>query len=460
MKIKSNDTIAAISTAFGNAGIAILRISGKESLPILKKVFEPKGAKFKSRKFYYGKIVGKKREVIDEVLAVFFKAPKSYTREDMAEIHCHGGFVTAKKILEEALDEDARMASPGEFTERAFLAGRIDLTQAEAIADIIYAKSDKAQRVAEEQLEGSLKKEIRHILKLVLDVYSHALTDIDFPEEDIPELTKTDILKKIKKPISEIEKLLRGAQVGTIYKEGLKAALVGLPNVGKSSLLNALVKDARAIVTDVPGTTRDVLEDQIEIKGLLVRLFDTAGITKTEDKVEKEGVSRSFKAIKEADMVFLIVEKFGEIKKFFSHLKSRLKKDLESKKTIIVRNKVDLKRTPGVFKEPEKLNVISVCETSAKTGKGIKGLEKALQEELEKFDSESGVLATNLRQKKLLEKASASLKAVEKLSKNNEALDKILLELDEARQSLEEIIGEKVTLSLLEKVFSRFCVGK
>lgn len=456
--MKNNDTIAAQATAYGNAGVAIIRLSGKMSLPIIRRIFKSKD-KLRDRYFCFGRLYDKKNKIIDEVLVCYFKSPHSYTAEDMAEIHCHGGFITSGKVLKRVLEEGARMANPGEFTERAFLSGRIDLTQAEAVADIIYAKSDKAQKIAEEQLQGSLKNEIQGILNEVFDVNAQVLANIDFPDEDIPEISKADIAKKIKKPILKIEKILESASSATLYKEGLKVAIVGLPNSGKSSLLNALVKDSRAIVTEIPGTTRDTLEEQIELGGFLVRLFDTAGITKTENKIEKEGILRSFEAIKKADLILLLAEKYSDKEKFLKLLKPEAQKTLKEKSIIFIKSKADLKKPKEILKK-DGLNIIKILECSAKTGKGIKKIEEEIFNTLKKEESDDSVLITSLRHKNLLEKALHSLKKSLALAQKDETEDKILTELEEVLINLKEILGQDINFNVLEKIFSRFCVGK
>ncbi|OIP23173.1 tRNA uridine-5-carboxymethylaminomethyl(34) synthesis GTPase MnmE [bacterium CG_4_10_14_0_2_um_filter_33_32] len=460
--MKFTDTITAISTAFGNAGIAIVRISGNKSLPILKKIFKAKDDKnkFETHKLIYGKILDKKSETIDEVLSVYFKKPNTYTMEDIIEIQCHGGYITANIILKRILEEGVRMAKPGEFTERAFLSGRIDLTQAEAVLDIIHAKTEKAQKIAENQLQGSLKKKIKSILDYLLNIYTQILANIDFPDEDTPEITKKEIEKKITKPIKEIEEILSGAATGTIYKEGLKVAIVGLPNVGKSSILNSLVKDARAIVTDIPGTTRDILEDQIEIRGLLVRLFDTAGITSTEDKIEKEGIKRSLKAIKNADLLLFVIENNNDIEKFMSHLKPEVKGQFKNKQIILIKNKIDLYKKKTSIKDIFGMKIIKICECSAKTGKGIREIENTIFNEIQKNEADESILITNVRHQKLLDKSLKNLKKAKELARAQEPEDKILIEFDEANKALGEIIGEITTDDILDKIFSMFCIGK
>jgi len=461
--MRNNDTIVAQATAFGNAGVAIIRVSGANSLSILRKIFKPqrKGLKkFESHRMYYGIILDRKKESMDEVLACYFNAPRTYTKEDMIEIQCHGGFITANKVLKRVLEEKVRMARPGEFTERAFLNGRIDLTQAEAVADIIYAKSDKAQELAERQLGGYLGETCKSILNSVANIYGSVLTNIDFPEEDIPEITKEEIIRRVAEPQREIKKILEGASLGTIYKEGLRVAIVGLPNAGKSSILNALVKDARAIVTNIPGTTRDILEEQIELDGILVRLFDTAGITVTENRIEKEGVVRSFSAIKSADLLILVVEQPNDLKKFLSLSNARIKKDLKDKKIILVRNKVDVNKGKKELKNTSGLNIIKFLESSAKTGKGIRKIEESIRNQAVGISQESSVLLTNLRHVNLFKKALESLNKIESLAFKEEVEDKILIELDCSIHALKEIIGEEITENILGKVFSRFCVGK
>ena len=378
----------------------------------------------------------------------------------MVEIYCHGGPVTAERIVKEILKRCARLSGPGEFTKRAFLGGKIDLTQAEAIADIIYAKTERSQKIAEEQLQGSLNKEIKKILNLILEIYSQVLLNIDFPDEDIPQITKKEIVKKILKPQRLLKEAIAGASLGTIYKEGLKVAIVGLPNAGKSSLLNALVKYSRAIVTDIPGTTRDILEEQIDIGGLLVRLFDTAGITKTENRIEKEGILRSEKAIKEADLLLVVTEKLKDLEKFLNLLRPEIKKEFRAKEIILIRNKIDLGRSLNKVLSKENLNILGTFETSAKTGKGIKNIEKEIFRKVKKQDTEEGVLITNLRHKQLLKKCLNNLEMVQRLAEKGEPEDKILVELDSAKNNLGEITGETITEDILDKIFSKFCVGK
>lgn len=458
------DTIAAISTAPGMSGISIIRISGFKSLSVLKKIFifKNKNKNIKSHYFYYGHIRDQKKEIVDEVLVVFFKSPKTYTRENVAEIHCHGGYVTANRILKLIFKYGVRSASPGEFTERSFLNGRIDLTQAEAIADIIQAKTEEAQKIAEQNLQGQLGVEINKILYKIMNVYSKLLVNIDFPDEDIPEISKKDVSKELKLPIKEIQEIIESSRLASIYKEGLKVVLVGLPNAGKSSLLNALVKDSRAIVTEVPGTTRDTLEAQIEIKGLLVRVFDTAGITETEDRVEKEGVKRSLMAIKSADLMILVLEKSSDFEKFKKLIKEDARLEFEKKNILVVQSKNDLKNKNYKSEkiENKNQNIIKIIKASAKTGQGIKDIEKTIFKQVSYKNIEGSVFVSSVRQSELFKKALDSLKKADNLAKNNETEDKIIIELDEVKKNLGLIIGEEVTDNMLEKVFSQFCIGK
>jgi tRNA modification GTPase len=450
------DTISAIATAFGNAAVAVIRISGPKSLKILRAVFLSKNKNFLPRKMYFGKIVDKKN-IVDEVMICYFKSPKSFTGEESVEIYSHGGYITAKKVLNLILLKGARLASPGEFTQRAFLNGKIDLTQAEAIADIVYAKSEKAQNIAQNQLDGLLGIRIKSIIKSILDVYSHLLVQIDFPEEDIEEISKKQIIKKLEYSSKEIKQLIDSASKGLIYKDGVKVAIVGLPNAGKSSLLNALVRDKRAIVTNIPGTTRDILEDSIELNGVLFRLFDTAGITDTEDMVEKEGVKRSLKAIKSSDIILLVVEKYKDINKFLLHIKKDIFNVLKSKKIILIKNKRDK------FKEKEigLPNFIkNRCNISTKNSNDIKKVEEILNSEIISDDSSENIFITSSRQEDLLKKAAIYLNSAQNLVIKGDFEDKILIEIDEAKEKLKEILGENTTEDIIKKVFSRFCVGK
>lgn len=450
------DTISAIATAFGNAAVAVIRISGPKSLNILRAIFLSSKKEFTPRKMYFGKIVDKKN-IVDEVMICFFKSPNSFTGEDSVEIYSHGGYITAQKILKLILSKDARIANPGEFTQRAFLNGKIDLTQAEAIADIVYAKSEKAQNIAQNQLDGLLGSKIKNILEKVLDVYSHISTQIDFPEEDVQEISKKEVASKLEKPKKTIQELLSSAKKGLIYKDGVKVAIVGLPNAGKSSLLNALVKDKRAIVTDIPGTTRDILEDSIELNGVLFRLFDTAGITDTEDVVEKEGVKRSLKTIKNSDIILLVVEKYKDIDKFLLHIKQDLKKVLENKKVILIKNKQDKFKDK---KESLPSFIKDYCQISVKKNNNINFVEKILSSEIFENNSSEDIFITSRRQEELLKQTLNFINSAQKSALLGEFEDKILVDLEDAKSSLRQILGENITEKTSKKVFSQFCVGK
>ena len=407
MKIVSCDTIAAISTVIGEGGIGIVRISGPESFKIAEKIFRPKTKKkfneLKNRTLYLGNIVDSKNDIIDEVLLAIFKAPYTYTREDMVEINCHGGLTAQKRILGLVLDQGARMAEPGEFTKRAFLNGRIDLSQAEAVIDIIRAKTDKALSVANRQLTGSLSKKIKEIRSDLLNILAHIAANIDFPEEDIPEADSEFILKEITVAGERVKELLKGAGSGRILREGLSTLILGNTNVGKSSLLNALVKEERAIVTDIPGTTRDIIEEYIYIKGIPIKIIDTAGIRQTSDKVEKIGIERAMKHLKEAELVLLMID----ISRKLTRDDKNLIELIRDKTAITVINKVDL---PVEVNEDEIEQLVPterIIRISALKHEGIEELKEAIFDTVtEKMGfSDEGLIAAGERQRKVLQEA-------------------------------------------------------
>lgn len=455
------DTIAAISTPPGEGAISIVRMSGEEAVSIAQKVFSGKDlTQAKSHTINYGHIVDPKtHEEIDEVMVSLMLAPKTFTREDVVEINCHGGIVATNRILQLLLVNGARLAEPGEFTKRAFLHGRIDLTQAESVIDLIRAKTDRSMKIALNQLDGNLSHLIDSLRKDILDVLAQVEVNIDYPEYDDVEEMTTKLLKEKAIEIKQrIEQLLKTASQGKIMREGLATALVGRPNVGKSSLLNHLLHEDKAIVTDVAGTTRDVIEEYVNVSGVPLKLIDTAGIRETEDKVEKIGVERSKKAIEQSDLVLLVL----------NAAESLTKEDLElirltnDKKRIIILNKTDLEEKLD-RKELAKISENApVYATSILKNEGVEALEEAISKLFFNGieNSQSTVMVTNARHIALLKKAQNSLDSVLEGISSGMPVDLVQIDMTEAWNLLGEITGESYEDELLDQLFSQFCLGK
>lgn len=453
------DTIAAISTPIGEGGISIVRLSGEDAVAIANKLF--KGAdltKVPTHTIHYGHIVDPKtQEVVDETMVSVLRAPKTFTREDMVEINCHGGMIVTNDILQLLLANGGRMADPGEFTKRAFMNGRIDLTQAESVMDIVRAKTDKSRQVAMTQLAGGLLEKIKTMRQELLDTMAHEEVNIDYPEYDMDDLTSQEMKKKAQEVSKQIEQLLQTAQEGKIIRNGLATAIVGRPNVGKSSLLNYLTQDDKAIVTDIAGTTRDTLEEYVSVKGVPLKLIDTAGIHHTEDKVEKIGVERSKKAIKEADLVLLLLDASQDL----TAEDKRLLDLTANKKRIIILNKQDL----GTKISQEMIKNLTdnpIIVTSILKQKNMDALENAIEKLFFSGieNSQNQILVTNQRQAGLLAKAKQSLEDV--ISGINDAmpLDLVQIDLKNAWDTLGEITGESAPDELITQLFSQFCLGK
>lgn len=455
------DTIAAISTPPGEGAISIVRMSGEEAVSIAQKVFSGKDlTQAKSHTINYGHIVDPKtHEEIDEVMVSLMLAPKTFTREDVVEINCHGGIVATNRILQLLLVNGARLAEPGEFTKRAFLHGRIDLTQAESVMDLIRAKTDRSMKIALNQLDGNLSHLIDSLRKDILDVLAQVEVNIDYPEYDDVEEMTTKLLKEKAIEIKQrIEQLLKTASQGKIMREGLATALVGRPNVGKSSLLNHLLHEDKAIVTDVAGTTRDVIEEYVNVSGVPLKLIDTAGIRETDDKVEKIGVERSKKAIEQSDLVLLVL----------NAAESLTKEDLElirltnDKKRIIILNKTDLEEKLD-RKELAKISENApVYATSILKNEGVEALEEAISKLFFNGieNSQSTVMVTNARHVALLKKAQNSLDSVLEGISSGMPVDLVQIDMTEAWNLLGEITGESYEDELLDQLFSQFCLGK
>ena len=456
-----DDTIAAIATAPGEGGIGIIRISGSNSLQVAEEIFKSVSGKkiseYNLRSLIYGDIFdGEKR--IDEVLVAYMKGPHSYTGEDVIEINCHGGFISVKKILELILTKDVRLAEAGEFTKRAFLNGRIDLSQAEAVIDVIKSKTDKAQEVAQSQLEGSLAKKIRELRNKVTEVLAQLEVSIDFSDEDVEDVTYKEIEEKSLELRAEIKKLYDSAESGKILRDGLKTVIIGKPNVGKSSLLNSILGENRAIVTEIPGTTRDVIEEFVNIKGIPLKIVDTAGIRETEDIVEKIGVQKSKESIEFADLVIIVLDSSKQL----SDEDLEILQSAQSKKTIVLLNKIDLEQVIDESEIEKFVGKENINKISALKNEGIEQIHDKIEAMVFTGDvkSSSSLVITNSRHKDALYKAYNSI---------NDAIDGIMqrlpydfIEVDFKNiwDYLGYINGDTVQEDLLDTIFSNFCIGK
>jgi tRNA modification GTPase len=456
------DTIVAISTPLGEGGIGIVRISGKEALKIANGVLKVRKGELvenvcSGRIRLAHAIEPNTGEAIDEVLVSIMRAPHTYTREDVVEINCHGGMVAVRTVLEAAVDAGARIAEPGEFTKRAFLNGRIDLAQAEAVADVIRSKTREGLKIALGQLRGQVSEQIAAIRKSVFEILVEIEAAIDFADEDLQMMPVEQLLGKTVEARDKLEKLIRSAGTGRIYKEGMRVAIVGRPNVGKSSLLNALVRDSRAIVTPVPGTTRDVVEEYVNLSGVPYRLRDTAGIREPGDEVEEIGVNLSRREIEEAHIVLLVLDASEALAREDVKIAAAAQTD----KTVLVMNKVDLpqKLTREAL---EKEMGGTVVRISALTGEGLEELEKGMLEFAlsGRVGLDGGAIITDVRHKKALEKAREDMLEAEACMRKGVSEEFVATLLHDAVGGLGEILGEKVEGDLLEEIFSKFCIGK
>jgi tRNA modification GTPase len=470
-----DDTIAAISTPLGEGGIGIVRLSGKDAIAITERVFtSPSGRTLRrspSHTLTYGFIKNPLTGmVLDEVLVTVMRSPSTYTREDVVEINCHGGYLPMRKTLELLLHEGARLAQPGEFTKRAFLNGRIDLSQAEAVLDIIRAKTDASKRLALQQLSGTLSEKIIDLRDTIISLCAHIEAHIDFPEEEIEPATLEDILSELRSLQAALSTLSRSFEEGRFFRDGLKVAIVGRPNVGKSSLLNALLNRNRAIVTDVPGTTRDVLEEYLNLKGLPVRIMDTAGIRETHEMAEQEGVLRSLGAIDDADLVIALFDGSSPL-----HEEDRqVLRRIGEKRSIIAINKSDLAPSGDLY---ETIRACSrhTLRISARTGKGLEELkERILAESLgitqvaipgttipgSPPGESIGVMVTNVRHKVAIDRTLAALLRASDALNSGAPLEIVAIEMRDALDCLGEILGAVTTEDILNRIFSEFCIGK
>ena len=449
---QNEEIIAAISTPIGVGAISVIRISGCGCLKKVDEVFRGKKnlSLAKANTIHYGKIVNKKEEVLDDVLVSVFKKPNSYTGEESAEISTHGNPLITQKILELLLSQEIRLAEPGEFTKRAFLNGKIDLSQAEAVVDIINSRTNASLKGARNQLEGQLSKKVNSLREMLVNVSSLIELELDFAEEELEFISYKEVEKKLDNIIEELRTLVDSYKVGRIIKDGVNVALVGKPNVGKSSILNFILNESRAIVSHIPGTTRDVIREEVSIDGILFRLFDTAGIRITDNEVEKEGVDRSRIAIKNADVVVMIREVGSELPK---NLYKEILELTKEEKIIKVVNKIDIK-------EPQKLSDEYLI--SAKTGQGMKKFFKALKEKSfgSEIFSEKSAVVTNVRHKDALNKAIEFLVEGKKAIAQKLTGEFIAVDLRNAENALGEIIGKVTSDDILNNIFSQFCIGK
>lgn len=454
------DTIAAIATAMSSSGIGIVRISGEEAVLVADRIFEMKNHKklseMPTHTIHYGHIHDED-EVIDEVMVLLMRGPKSYTREDTVEIDCHGGVYVMKRILETVIRHGARPAEPGEFTKRAFLNGRIDLSQAESVIDVIYSKNDFALKSSLSQLSGSVSEKIRDIRGTVLHEIAFIESALDDPEHISLEGYPEQLSEIVSGVADKIEKLLANSDNGKMLKEGISTVIVGKPNAGKSSLLNTLVGEEKAIVTDIAGTTRDVLEEQINLNGVLLNVIDTAGIRDTEDVVEKIGVERAKKYLKDADLVIYVVDTSTALDENDAEIMELLR----DRHTIVLLNKSDLKQITTVEEVQKHLDK-TMIPISAKEQTGIDALEKEIKEMF--FSGEvtfnDEVYITNIRQKTALQEALRSLKLVQQSIEDDMPEDFYSIDLMNAYEELGTIIGEAVEDDLVNEIFSKFCMGK
>lgn len=459
--IDVSNTIAAISTAIGEAGIGIVRMSGNSSIEIGKRVF--KGIKNReldaneNRTLAYGHIVNGE-EIIDEVLIAYMRGPYTYTREDMVEIYCHGGIVAVRRILDLLLESGAILAEPGEFTKRAFLNGRLDLAQAEAVIDMIHSKTDKSYDIGLSQLEGSVSREIDELRGILMGIMANIVAEIDFPEEDIETKAMEEIKSEVKEIMDRLDALLVNSKRGQILRDGINTVILGKPNVGKSSLLNALSKKNRAIVTDIPGTTRDMIEEYINLDGIPLKIIDTAGIRDTADVVEKIGVDMAKGAVEDANLLLVMLD--NSMKLDDEDVKIlELAKDIN---TIVIVNKTDLDTVVDYGVVSELLPDAKVVKISILNNLGVEEILEEIKRMF--FDGEimveSDVYLSNMRHIDALKRARASIGSAYEDIVMSVPLDCIEVDLNDAMEYLGQITGQSIGEDLLDKIFSEFCLGK
>ena len=453
-----NDTISAISTAVGNAGIGIIRLSGKNSIEVVDKIFLSPSHKtlqnISGRKIVFGHILDTDGEVLDEVIILIMRAPKSYTCEDVVEIQCHGGTEVLRNILRRTFEAGARPAERGEFTKRAYLNGRLDISQAQAVMDVIQAKTSTALKVAQTQLAGKSAENFQELRQKILELVAHIEALIDFPEDEIDELVEQEILTKIDAQLEKISVLQDNQAKGKILREGLETVIVGKPNVGKSSLLNFLTDTERAIVTEIPGTTRDTIEEFINVEGIPIKIIDTAGIRNSDNLVEKIGIDKTKNLIDKAQLVLALFDSSTALTEEDFEIFDLIK----NKTALILLTKKDLPQKISVT-EIEKLSAKKIIPISAKTGDGIKILEQNIFELVGAIDFENIFIPTE-REGNILRKVAEHLQAAKNSVANHLGIDFVSIDLTAALENLSELTGGNVTDDIVDKIFSTFCVGK
>ena len=451
------DTICAIATSQGVGAISIIRISGDEAIEIANKIFKGKDLKkVKSHTIHYGHIIDN-NSIIDEVLVSIMKSPKTFTTEDIVEINTHGGIAPTNKVLELLLENGCRLAEPGEFTKRAFLNGRIDLLEAEAVMDMIQSKTDTQRKMAINQISGKTSDLINELRDDMVQIISNINVNIDYPEYDDVDIITTEVLTpKINNLKEKIEQILKESENGKIIKEGIKTSIIGRPNVGKSSLLNALLEEDKAIVTNIAGTTRDIVEGQISINGILLNIIDTAGIRETEDIIEAIGVEKSLKIMEEADLILLMLNNNEELSKDIQDIIDKI----SNKKYLVLINKIDLENK--LNKEELKVDKDRIIELSITKNKGLDELKEKIQElfKLNELEAKDPTYLSNSRSISILKKCLKRVKDIEESLKENMPIDMIELDIKNIWEELGTINGSTYEEELLDEMFKRFCLGK
>ncbi len=459
---KEEETIAAISTPYGESGIGVVRMSGSSAETIARKLFRPKRAQyyFTSHRFHYGEILDTRSgKVVDEVLIVLMKSPRTYTKEDIVEIHCHGGYFILQKVLELALANGARMADPGEFTRRAFLNGRIDLTQAEAVIDMIKAKTMVGLEIANQQLKGRLLEEMAQLKTSLVQALALIEAHIDFPEEEIEPMPLKEMEQEIERMVRKLEGWIASYEEGRIFREGISCAIIGKTNVGKSSLLNVLLKEERAIVTPIPGTTRDVIEEVFNIHGIPVRLIDTAGLRKAKDSIEREGVRRAKERLTGSDLILLMLDGSRAL----DEDDEEIFEEVKGKRKVIILNKHDLTQKISIDEVKNRFMEDPMISISALKDEGIDELRKTIYASLVQRDfvgTPGYLIVSNVRHKNALVQIKDNLSNAVKGMEEGISVEFIAFEIRSALEALGEMVGETTSEEVLNRIFEQFCIGK